>query len=453
MSRTARLRIEGGRLIDPSQGIDGAYDLLIVDGLVEEIVARDEGRGARGEHGGHGGGQDAERLDASGLVVAPGLIDMHVHLREPGQEYKETVATGTMAAAAGGFTAVACMANTDPVNDNRSVTEHILAEARRHGFARVHPIGAVSKKLAGEELAEIGEMVRAGAVAVSDDGRPVMNAELMRRALLFAQHFDVPVIQHAEDLHLSGSGVMHEGEWSTRLGLGGIPGSAEDVMVARDLLLLEDTGGRYHVAHLSTARSLRMVLEARRRGLPVTCEVTPHHLLLTDEEVARTVFSTQCKMKPPLRSERDRQALLAGLADGTVDAIASDHAPHHADEKDVEFDLAPFGILGLETTLGLCLDRLVRPGVVSLSRLVELLSTGPARVLRLPGGTLRPGSLADVTLFDPEGEVTVAAGAFLSRSRNTPFDGWKLKGRPVATMVGGRRIELPRRATPLEPAV
>jgi dihydroorotase len=466
-SSTARLRIEGGRLIDPSQGIDGAYDLLIADGKVEELVAR-VGRGGepeRGERGAGrergvrrddepassreerpGGGEEAERLDATGLVVAPGLIDMHVHLREPGQEYKETVATGTMAAAAGGFTAVACMANTDPVNDNRSVTEHILAEARRHGFARVYPIGAVSKKLAGEELAEIGEMVRAGAVAVSDDGKPVMNAELMRRALLFAQHFGVPVIQHAEDLHLSGSGVMHEGEWSTRLGLSGIPGSAEDVMVARDLLLLEDTGGRYHVAHLSTARSLGMVMQARRRGLPVTCEVTPHHLLLTDEEVARTEFSTQCKMKPPLRSERDRLALIEGLADGTVDAIASDHAPHHSDEKDVEFDLAPFGILGLETTLGLCLDRLVRPGLIGLPRLIELLATGPARVLNLPGGTLRPGSPADVTLFDPEGEITIEAASFFSRSRNTPFDGWTLKGRPVATLLAGRRVDLPRRA-------
>src|SRR6202035_3799234 len=290
-----------------------------------------------------------------------------------------------------------CMANTEPVNDNRSVTEHILAEARRCGFARVYPIGAVSKKLAGEELAEIGDMVRAGAVAVSDDGRPVMNAELMRRAFLYARHFDVPVIQHAEDLNLAAGGVMHEGEGSTRLGLPGLPGSAEDVMVARDLLLAEDTGGRHHVAHLSTARSLAMVKRAKEQGLAVTCEVAPHHLVLTDEEVALSGFSTQTKMKPPLRSAADREALLEGLADGTVDAIASDHAPHHADEKDVEFSLAPFGILGLETTLSLCLDRLVRPGRIGLSRLVELLSTRPARAFSLPGGTLKPGSPPDLT--------------------------------------------------------
>ncbi|HVT61009.1 MAG TPA: dihydroorotase [Thermoanaerobaculia bacterium] len=439
----ADLLIQGGRLIDPSQRLDGAYDLLIEDGKVAEIRPAGAAATATAERE-----QERQRrptLDAGGLVVTPGLVDIHVHLREPGQEYKETVETGTMAAAAGGFTAVACMANTEPVNDHRSVTEHILAEARRHGYARVYPIGAVSKQLAGEELAEIGEMVRAGAVAVSDDGRPVANPELMRRALLFAQHFDIPVVQHAEDLHLSGKGVMHEGAWSTRLGLAGIPGAAEDVMVARDLLLLEDTGGRYHVAHLSTARSLAMVRRAKQQGLAVTCEVTPHHLLLTDEEVARTVFSTQCKMKPPLRSERDRQALLEGLADGTVDAIASDHAPHHADEKEVEFDLAPFGILGLETTLGLCLDRLVRPGLISLARLVELLTSGPARALGLPAGTLRPGSVADVTLLDPEGDATVDASAFLSRSRNTPFDGWRLHGRPVATLLAGRRVELPRR--------
>jgi dihydroorotase len=424
------LLIHGGRIVDPSQDLDGPHDLLIEDGAVARIGGKIQKP------------KGAETFDASGLVVTPGLIDIHVHLREPGQEYKETVRTGTLAASAGGFTAVACMANTVPVNDNRSITEHILLEAQRAGFARVYPIGAISKGMQGQELAEIGEMVAAGAAAVSDDGLPVMNAELMRRALLYAQHYDIPVIQHAEDLTLTGKGVMHEGEWSTRLGLIGIPGSAEDVMVARDLILTEDTKGRYHVAHLSTARSLDLVRLGRSRGLRVTCEVTPHHLVLTDEEVAKTGFSTHCKMKPPLRSERDRAALVQGLVDGTVDCIASDHAPHHRDEKDVEFDKAPFGILGLETTLSLCLDRFVHAGILTLPRLIELLSTGPARVLGIPGGTLKEGSMADVSIFDLDGEVTIVASGFRSKSRNTPFDGWTLRGRPVATVVGGRRVEL-----------
>jgi dihydroorotase len=425
-----KMLIHGGRVIDPSQDLDAALDLLIEDGRVVKL------------DGGIKKPKGCETFDATGLVVSPGLIDIHVHLREPGQEYKETVRTGTMAAAAGGFTAVACMANTEPVNDSRSVTEHILLEAGRHGYARVYPIGAVSKGLRGEELAEIGDMVRAGVRAISDDGKPVMNAELMRRALLYAQHFDVPVIQHAEDLTLTGNGVMHEGEWSTRLGLPGIPGASEDVMVARDLILAEDTAGRYHVAHLSTARSLAMVRRAKAEGFRVTCEVSPHHLILTDEEVAKSHFSTNTKMKPPLRSARDRDALLAGLADGAVDCIASDHAPHHADEKDVQFSLAPFGIVGLETTLSLCLDRLVRPGVLTLPRLVHLLSTGPARVLGVEGGTLKAGSVADVTVFHPDAEVTLRAAAFRSKGRNTPFDGWKLHGHPVATFLAGRRIEI-----------
>jgi dihydroorotase len=422
-----KLLIHGGRVIDPSQDLDAPLDLLVEDGRVAKL------------DGAIRKPKDAETFDASGLVVAPGLIDIHVHLREPGQEYKETVRTGTLAAAAGGFTAVACMANTDPVNDSRSVTEHILLEARRHGHARVYPIGAISKGLLGEELAEIGEMVRAGARAVSDDGKPVMNAELMRRALLYAQHFGIPVIQHAEDLTLTGNGVMHEGVWSTRLGLPGIPGASEDVMVARDLILAEDTAGRYHVAHLSTARSLDMVRRAKGQRIPVTCEVAPHHLILTDEEVARSGFSTNTKMKPPLRSEQDRAALLNGLADGAVDCIASDHAPHHADEKDVQFSVAPFGIVGLETTLSLCLDRLVRPGIVSLPRLVHLLSTGPARVLGVPGGTLKAGSPADVTVFHPDEAVTLSRASFRSKGRNTPFDGWTLRGHPVATFLEGRR--------------
>ena len=433
-----KLLLRGGRLVDPSQQLDGDFDLLIEDGVVSAVEARepDDG-GAPLEVEG------AEVRDVSGLVITPGWIDMHIHLREPGQEYKETVRSGTLAAAAGGFTAVACMANTEPVNDNRSVTEHILKQAERHPFARVYPIGAVSKGQRGEELAEIGEMVEAGVVAVSDDGHPVRNPELMRRVLEYAQQFDVPVIQHAQDMELTAGGVMHEGEWSTRLGLPGWPGAAEDIVVARDILLTEDAGGRYHVAHLSTARSLAMVRRAREQGLRVSCEVTPHHLLLTDELVAVSGYSPDAKMNPPLRSASDREALIAGLVDGTIEAIASDHAPHHPDEKDVEFSLAPFGIVGLETNLGLCHDRLVKSGIITLSRLVELFSTGPARLLGVPGGSLKVGSPADVTLFDPEAEFTVSASAFRSKSRNTPFEGWTLRGRPVGTLLGGRAVELP----------
>ena len=307
-------------------------------------------------------GGDVEVVDVAGKVVTPGFIDIHVHLREPGQEHKETVETGTRAAAAGGFTAVACMANTHPVNDTVAVTEHILSQARRYGYARVYPVAAVSKGLEGEELAEIGQLRNAGCVAISDDGRPVRSSELMRRALSYARHFALPLVQHAQDMDLSGEGAMHEGVWSTRLGVPAIPGAAEDAMVARDLLLVELTGGRYHLQHTSTARSLELIRDGKRRGLDVTCEVTPHHLFLTDEEVAKTGLSTNTKMNPPLRSERDREALVAGLADGSVDVIATDHAPHHVDEKRVPFAVAPFGIVGLETAVGLCLDRLVRPG-------------------------------------------------------------------------------------------
>jgi dihydroorotase len=428
------LVIRGGRVIDPSRDLDGRLDVLLAEGRVAKLGA--EGGGVKAPKG-------AEELDASGLVVCPGLIDIHVHLREPGQEHKETVRTGTMAAAAGGFTAVACMANTCPVADNASVIDLILSQAERAGFARVYPVGAVSKGMRGEELAEVGEMVAAGAVAISDDGRPVAHPELLRCAFLYAEHFGIPLLQHAEDLSLTGDGVMHEGEWSTRLGLPGIPGAAEDMMVARDLMLAGDTRGRYHLQHVSTARSLELVRAAKARGVSATCEVTPHHLFLTDRGVADSGFSTDYKMKPPLRGEGDREALIAGLADGSIDCIASDHAPHHPDEKDVEFSLAPFGILGLETTLSLCLDRLVHGGVIGLPRLIELLSTAPARVLGVPGGSLAEGAPADVTLLDPDAEVTVDRARLRSRSRNTPFHGWKLRGKPVGTVLGGKKVELP----------
>jgi len=318
------------------------------------------------------------------------------------------------------------------------VTEHMLKQADRAGHCRVYPVGAVSKGLLGDELAEIGEMKKAGIVAISDDGRPVENPELMRRALMYAQQVDLPLVQHAQDMKLSGAGVMHEGEYSTRLGIAGIPGSAEDAMVSRDILLVEDVGGRYHVQHLSTARSLELVRQAKARGLTVTCEVTPHHLLLTDKTVFDSGLHPDTKMNPPLRSEEDRLALIEGLKDGTIDLIASDHAPHHPDEKELDFVDAPFGIVGLETTLPLCLDRVVGEEILSLPRLISLLTDQPARVMGIPGGDLRQGSIGDVTVIDLDREIVVEPGTFESRSRNTPFTGWKLRGAAAATVVGGK---------------
>jgi dihydroorotase len=417
--------LRNGRVVDPRQGLDGTADVLIDDdGLVAAI----------------GPSLDAASVRVvdipAGWVVCPGFIDMHVHLREPGQEHKETVATGLAAAVAGGFTAVACMPNTSPVNDHAGVTEFILKKAAEAGLARVYPIGAVSQGSRGEQLAEIGELKRAGCVAVSDDGRPVATALLMRRALEYAGMFDMPVIDHCADQSLKGDGVANEGFHASALGLRGIPAAAETVMVERDVTLAEMTGGSAHVAHMSTRGALRAVRDGKARGAPITCEVTPHHFVLTDEALAG--YDTNVKMNPPLREAADRDAIIDGIADGLVDAIATDHAPHHYDEKHVEFDQAPFGIVGLETAVALALDRLVHTGRIGLSRLVELLSANPARILRVAGGTLAVGSPADITVIAPDHSAVVDVSRFRSKARNSPFGGWTLRGGVVATLVGGR---------------
>jgi len=377
----------------------------------------------------------------AGLVICPGFIDMHVHLREPGQEHKETVATGTAAAVAGGFTAVACMPNTTPVNDNANVTSLILSRAAEARSARVYPIGAVSKGSKGELLADIAELKEAGCVAITDDGHPVATALLLRRALEYAGMFGMPVIEHCEDPTLKGEGVAHEGFHASSLGLRGIPGAAEALGVERGVLLSELTGSRFHVAHMSARASIRAVRKGKDEGVRVTCEVAPHHFILTDEALAAPVpYDTNTKMNPPLREAADRDAMLAGIVDGTVDVIATDHAPHHYDEKKVEFDRAPFGIIGLETAVSLALDRLLHTGLVRLPRLVELLSLNPARILRITGGTLSEGAPADITILSPDLKVRIDARTMRSRSRNTPFDGWELRGGVAATIVGGRTL-------------
>jgi len=421
----SKLLLKGGRIVDPARGVDETADLLIDDGIIA----------------GHGTDLDAdgaEVIDAAGLIVAPGFIDMHVHLREPGQEYKEDVQSGTAAAAAGGFTGVACMPNTSPVNDHRSVTELIVERADEYGAVPVYPIGCVSVGQQGEALAEIGELVEGGCVAVSDDGYPVATAELMRRALEYTRMFDIPVIEHCEDLSLTKKAAMHEGSVSAALGFKGHPAAAEDIIVARDLVLAEFTGGRLHCAHISSAGALRLIRDAKTRGINVTCEVTPHHFLLTDEAVRG--FDTNTKMSPPLRSQTDVDAVIEALADGTVDAIATDHAPHHTDEKKLEFDLAPFGIVGLETAVPLACDRLLHAGHISLQRLIELLAVNPAKILRLDAGDLSDGAVGNVTVLDLARNATVDAAGFASKARNTPFDGWELEGWALYTIVAGEVV-------------
>ena len=420
------LLIKNGRVVDPANGVDGVQDVLVADGRVANLGQRLTAPGG------------ARVVDAAGKVVCPGFIDIHVHLREPGFEYKETVASGTRAAAAGGFTAVCCMANTFPVNDNRAVTDYILAKARVEGVVRVYPIGAVTRNLEGTQLAELAEQAEAGCVAFSDDGKCVMNAELYRRAMEYALPFGTPIISHAEDCHLAHGGVMNEGLVSTELGLIGQPDAAEEVMVARDIVLAELTGAHLHIAHISTAGAVRMVREAKARGVRVTAEVTPHHLLLTDEAVRS--YDPNTKMAPPLRSKRDVETLLEALADGTIDCVATDHAPHALAEKEDEFAEAANGIVGLETAVPLLLDRLVGAGRLDFPTLVSRLSTGPARLLNLPGGSLAPGANADITILDLEQPWTVNPATFRSRSRNTPFGGWTGRGAPWMTIVGGAPV-------------
>ncbi|MDT5063550.1 MAG: dihydroorotase [Acidobacteriota bacterium] len=423
-----RLLIANGHLIDPTQGQNSGKNLLIEDGRVAGLLDRSDGVP-----------EGAEVLDATGLVVAPGFIDMHVHLREPGQEHKETIATGAAAGVAGGFTSVCAMPNTDPVNDSPAVTRFIIEQAERAALANVFPVGSITKGLKGAELAEMGEMKLSGIVAVSDDGRPVPSAGMMRRAMEYARGFDLTVVDHCEDRSLAAGGAMHEGRWSLMLGLRGMPAAAEEMDAVRDCALAKLTGARVHLAHVSTRGTIEAVRRAKDAGLLLTCEVAPHHWTLTDEAVEG--YDTNTKMSPPLRSRDHIEAIMEGLSDGTIDAIATDHAPHHADEKALEYDQAPFGITGLETAVGLALDRLVNEGTISLERLVELCSSNPARIFNLADrGTLRRGAWGDVTIIDPELSWTFDVSRSKSKSRNTPFDDLKMRGAAVATIVAGRIV-------------
>jgi dihydroorotase len=422
------LLIKSGRVIDQLSGTDDTLDILVDQGRIVS-VGRDMDKS---------NSEISQTIDARGKIVVPGLIDMHVHLREPGCEYKETIKTGCQAAASGGFTSVACMPNTNPVNDNQSVTEYILDKARREGCVNVFPIGAITKELKGESLAEMGELKNVGIVAVSDDGKSVRNSELMRRGMEYARNFNLPVICHCEDSDLVAGGVMNEGFTSTRLGLKANPGSAEEVIVARDVLLAELTGCKVHIAHVSTAGSVRIIREAKSRGVTVTAETAPHYFSLSEE--ALESFDTSLKVNPPLRSKRDVDAIKEGLKDGTLDVIATDHAPHSSLEKDVEFDYASPGMVGLETALPLAL-RLVKEKVVSLPELILKFTANPAKILSIPKGTLSPGADADITVIDTSVKKKVDMNQFKSRSKNSPFHGWELEGAALYTIVKGKVVK------------
>ncbi len=419
-----KILIRAGRVIDPANNIDAVRDVLIEGGVIAQVAENIEA-------------SDVEVIDAQGMLVTPGLIDIHTHLRDPGQEYKEDIVSGTQAAAAGGVTSLACMPNTSPVNDNLPVTQYIINKARQAGYANVYPIGAISCGMKGETLVEMGELKAGGCVAFSDDGRPVLNGELMRRALEYADTFDAPIIAHCETMDIVGDGCMNEGDVATELGLKGIPWVAEDAAVARDVMLAEFTGARLHVAHVSTKGSVDLIRHAKQRGVRVTCEVAPHHFTLTEEAVRG--YNTNAKMNPPLRHQSDVDAICAGLADGTIDAIATDHAPHHYDEKNVEFPIAMNGIIGLETLLPLTL-KLVNRGVLKINQAVALLTCQPADIIGIERGTLSVGAVADIAIVDPEISWSFDVAALKSKSKNTPFDGCEFKGRVVRTLLAGKTV-------------
>ncbi|HYF95752.1 MAG TPA: dihydroorotase [Symbiobacteriaceae bacterium] len=415
--------IKAGRLLDPARGLDRVADLLVRDGRIAAI-----GEGLTGD----------QVIDARGKIVAPGFIDIHVHLRTPGQEYKEDIATGTAAAVRGGFVGVACMPNTSPVIDTAITVAYVRALAEKQGLCKVWPTGAITKGSKGAELAEIGDMAEAGIVAITDDGQPVENAETMRQALIYAKQFGLMVMDHCEDKQLAGGGAMHFGKVSSLLGLKGMPPAAEEVQVARNILLSLETGAHVHIQHVSSRRSVELIRWGKQQGANVTVEATPHHFTLTDQIVMDMDYSTNTKMNPPVREEADRQAILEGLRDGTIDCIATDHAPHHIDDKEVEFQYAKFGIIGLETAVGLTIDRLVKPGIITVEQMIRLMSTRPAELIGVTAPALVEGAEADITVLDLQETWTVRAAEMVSKSRNTPFDGWELTGAPYATIAGGK---------------